>query len=96
MCCEKMTVKKCLEYEVDGQRPKRTWREVVEKDCQARKLNKEDATDHCRWRNDGSPGQKSVKRLCVCNSFFVVWYAYLLWKLQTFESNEPVTHIHVV
>jgi len=30
--------------------PKRTWREVVEKDCQASKLNKEDATDRCRWR----------------------------------------------
>jgi len=31
-------------------RPKRTWREVVEKDCQAHKLNKEDAIDHRRWR----------------------------------------------
>ena len=32
-------VKKCLEYEVEGPRPrgrpKRTWREVVRKDCQA-------------------------------------------------------------
>jgi len=41
--------KKCMEYEVEGPRPrgrqKRTWREVVEKDCQARKLNKEDAVD---------------------------------------------------
>jgi len=40
--------KKCMEYEVEGPRPargrpKRTWREVVEKDCQAHKLNKEDA-----------------------------------------------------
>jgi len=24
--------------------------EIGEKDCQARKLNKEDATDHSRWR----------------------------------------------
>jgi len=32
-------------------RPKRTYREVVEKDCQARKLNKEDAMDRSRWRN---------------------------------------------
>jgi len=43
-----------MEYEVEGPRPrgrsKRTWREVVEKDCQARKLNKEDAMDHSRWR----------------------------------------------
>ena len=43
-------VKKCMEYEVQGPRPggrpKRTWREAVEKDCPARKLNTEDAT-HC-------------------------------------------------
>ena len=34
-------VKKCMEYEVEGPRPrarpKRTWREVVREDCQARK-----------------------------------------------------------
>jgi len=45
-----MIGKKCTEYEVEGSRPrgrpKRTWREVVEKDCQARKLNKEDRS---RW-----------------------------------------------
>ena len=33
-------VKKCMEYEVEctrpRRRPKRTWREVVEKDCEAR------------------------------------------------------------
>jgi len=29
-------------------RPKKTWREIVEKDGQARKLNKEDAMDHNR------------------------------------------------
>ena len=37
-------VKKCMEYEVDVSRPrgrpKRTWKEVVQKDCQARNLNK--------------------------------------------------------
>jgi len=42
------------EYEVEGSRPrgrsKKIWREVVEKDCQARKLNKEDAVDRSRWR----------------------------------------------
>jgi len=31
-------------------RPKKTWREFVEKDCQAHKLNKEDAMDRKRWR----------------------------------------------
>jgi len=50
-------VKKCIEYEVEGPRhrgrPKRTWREVVNyvtKDCQARKLNTEDAMDCSKWR----------------------------------------------
>jgi len=47
-------MKKYKEYEVEGPRPrgrpKRTWTEVVENDCQARKLNKEDAMDHSRWR----------------------------------------------
>jgi len=31
-------------------RPKRTWREVVQKDCQARNLNREYAMDHGRWK----------------------------------------------
>jgi len=47
-------VKKCMEYEVKGARPrgrlKRTWREVVHKECQARKLNREDAMDRSRQR----------------------------------------------
>ena len=37
-------VKKFMEYEVEGSkprgRPKRTWREVVQKDCQARSSNR--------------------------------------------------------
>jgi len=47
-------VKKGMEYEVEGSRPrgrpKRTWKEVVQKDCQACNLNKEDAMDHGRWK----------------------------------------------
>jgi len=43
-----------MEYEVKGPRPrgrpKGTWREVVKKDCQARRLNKEDVMDRSRWR----------------------------------------------
>ena len=35
-------VKKCMEYEVEGPRPrgkpKRTWRQVIEKDCQTGQL----------------------------------------------------------
>jgi len=40
--------------EVEGPRPKgrpkRTWREVVKEDSQARKLNTEDAMDRSKWR----------------------------------------------
>jgi len=47
-------VKKCMEYEVEGARPrgrpKKTWREIMEKDCKARGLNREDAMDRSRWR----------------------------------------------
>jgi len=50
LCCD--WVKKFIEYEVEGSRPrgrpKRTCREVVQKDCQARNLNKEDAMDRGR------------------------------------------------
>jgi len=31
-------------------RPKKTWTEVVQKDCQAHKLNRKDAMDRSRWR----------------------------------------------
>jgi len=38
---------------VEGARPrggpKKTWREIVEKHCQACKLNRKDAMDHIRW-----------------------------------------------
>jgi len=46
-------VKKCMEYEVEGSRPRRptrTWTEVVRKYCQACNLNKEDAMDRGRWK----------------------------------------------
>jgi len=47
-------VKKCIGYEVEGSRPrarsKRTWTEVVQKDCQAHNLNREDAMDRGRWK----------------------------------------------
>jgi len=47
-------VKKCTEYEVEGARargrPNRTWTEVVQKDCQARKLNREDSMHHSRGK----------------------------------------------
>jgi len=39
MCCKKMRV----EGARPRGRPKKTWREIVQKDGQARKLNREDA-----------------------------------------------------
>jgi len=46
-------VKKCMEYEVEDARPrgrpKKTWREIVEKDCKACGLNRVDAMDRSRW-----------------------------------------------
>jgi len=47
-------VKKCMAYDVKGARPrarpKKTWRKIVEKDCQARGLNREDTIDRSRWK----------------------------------------------
>jgi len=47
-------VKKCMEYGVEGARPrgrpKKTWSEIVENDCQAQKLNRQHATDRNKWR----------------------------------------------
>jgi len=47
-------VNKCMQYEVEGVkprgRPKKAWTEIVKKDCQARKLKREDAMDRNRWR----------------------------------------------
>jgi len=52
-------IRQCLgeemyEYEVEGARPrgrpKKTWREIVENDCQARKWTREDAVDRSCWR----------------------------------------------
>ena len=42
-----------VDYEMEGARPrgrpKKTWRKIVEKDCQVRGLNREDAMDRSRW-----------------------------------------------
>jgi len=42
-----------MEYEVEGarprSRPKKTWRQIVEKDCQMPALNREDAMNRIRW-----------------------------------------------
>jgi len=45
-------MKKCMEYEMEHSRPrdrlKRTWKDIVQKYCQARNLIKEDAMDRGR------------------------------------------------
>ena len=55
--------------EVEGSRPrgrpKRTWKEVVQEDCQARKLNKEDAVDRCKWRKVINVDQDGCERVNV-------------------------------
>jgi len=47
-------MKKCIEYEVDGARPrgkpKKTWADIVQKDCQASKLIREHVIDCSRLR----------------------------------------------
>jgi len=44
-----------MEYEVESAsprgRPKKSWREIVQKDCQVHILNREDAMDRYRWIN---------------------------------------------
>jgi len=43
-----------MEYEVEGSmprgRPKRTWKEVVQKECQAHSFNRDDPVDRSRWK----------------------------------------------
>jgi len=47
-------VKKCMEYEVVDSRPrcrpKRTWLEVVQRDCQVRGLSRDDVMVCGRWQ----------------------------------------------
>jgi len=47
-------VKKYKEYEVDDVKPrgraKKTWRQVVEKDCFIWQLNRQNDVDHSEWR----------------------------------------------
>jgi len=43
-----------MNFEVEGVRskgrPKKTWTEVIEKDCQTSEIDKEDAMDRRKWR----------------------------------------------
>ena len=52
---ENVSAKKCMNYEVEGVRPRgrpmKTWSEVTEKDYQTRQLCKEDAMRHRELEN---------------------------------------------
>jgi len=65
-------VKKSMEYEVEGSRPrgrpKRTWKEVAQEDCQARNLNKEDAMDRGRWKKLIKTGDDQDGRWVIISS----------------------------
>jgi len=47
-------VKKCMDYEVEGVRPrgrpKKTWSEVIGKDCLTCQICPEDVIDNRKWR----------------------------------------------
>jgi len=46
-----------MKLRVPGQEvDQKTWREIVEKECQAHKLNRQDAIDCNRWRKQMSDG----------------------------------------
>jgi len=40
----------CTEKRRPRCRPKKTWTVIVQKDCQARTLKREDVMDYSRWR----------------------------------------------
>ena len=43
-------VKKCMEFRVDGRRPRRAWLESVEADMAESEIEKEDVHDSNNWR----------------------------------------------
>ena len=43
-------VKKCLEFRVEGRRPRRTWLLSVEADVAELEIDKEDVHDRKKWR----------------------------------------------
>ena len=74
-------------HEVEGSRPrgrpKKTWKEVVCEDCQARKLNKEDAMDRCKWRKVTKEARWS-EWVWVGECFF--WY----WPTRVVPDQRPL------
>jgi len=69
-------VKKRMEYEVEGARPrgrpKKTWRKIVEKDCQARGLNRENAMDRIRWNLEEADKGRLITMIGVSGLMFLL------------------------
>jgi len=78
-----------MEYEVERStsrlRPKRTWTEVVQKDCQACNLNREDAMDRSRWKKLIKIGWWSGWWVGEC---FFRWVSWSLTSL--FSTNTAI------
>jgi len=93
-------VKKCMEYEVEGARPrgrpKKTWREIVEKDCEAHKLNREHTIDRIRWMKQIRdpqvwPVMNLGETFVSCNklaSFIIL--CSIIWKCHVDKSTNNV------
>ena len=52
MKSDKNWVKKCMEFRVDGRRPRRSWLESVEADMTELDIDKEDVHDRKKWRRN--------------------------------------------
>jgi len=77
-----------MEYEVEGSRPrgkpKRTWREAVQKDCQARDLNRGDAMVHGRIE------------LKVIWKYSITWTTQMVKKNYIIKFKKKTAHIFKV
>jgi len=60
----------------DQEVDQRTWREVVQKDCQARNLNREDAMNRGRWKKMIKIGWRSGWWVGEC--FFWYWLTWVV------------------
>jgi len=67
-------------------RPKKAWRDIVEKDCQSRQLNKEDAMGHSKWRKLESLSINDKNRERVGECFCDTGSPWLSW----IESHEKM------
>ena len=57
--CDEDWVKKCMEYRVEGRRPRKTWLESVEADMAELEIDKEDVHDRSKWRRNVNVTKRS-------------------------------------